>query len=62
MSLIRSKYTDFTAYDDDELTRQVWPILREMIKTVIENNQNLIIEGAYIPKDWYKDFDRNYLK
>lgn len=46
MSLIRSKYTDFTVYDDDELTRQMWPILREMIKTVIENNQNLIIEGG----------------
>lgn len=32
-----------------------------MIKTAIENKQNLIVEGCYIPFDWQKDFDKNYL-
>ena len=35
----------------------LWPIVREMIKTAIENNQNLIVEGCYIPLDWRQDFD-----
>ena len=30
----------------------LWPIVREIIKTAIENNQNLIVEGVYIPFDW----------
>ena len=33
-----------------------------MIKTAIENQQNLIIEGCYIPFDWQKDFDPKYLE
>jgi hypothetical protein len=32
-----------------------------MVKTVIENNQNLIVEGCYIPFDWKKDFSQEYL-
>ena len=46
MGLIRSGYTDFTPKDDDELVGYLWPIVREMIKTVIENRQNLIVEGC----------------
>ena len=50
MGLIRSKNTDLTPMDDDEkLTEYLWPIVREMIKTAIENRQNLIVEGCYIP-------------
>ena len=30
--------------------------MREMIKTAMENEQHLIIEGAYIPFDWAEDF------
>jgi hypothetical protein len=33
-----------------------------MIKTAIENNQNLIVEGCYVPYDYKKDFDYDYLK
>ena len=29
-------------------------------KTAVENNQNLILEGVYIPLDWAKDFDAYY--
>ena len=48
--------------DDKELTAYLWPIVREMIKTAIENKQNLIVEGCYIPFDWQKDFDTEYLE
>lgn len=61
MGLIRSGATALTPEDDDELTGYLWPIVREMIKTAIENGQNLIVEGCYIPFDWAKDFDRKYL-
>lgn len=61
MGLIRSGYTKLTPEDDNELTDYLWPIIREMIKTVIENKQNLIVEGCYIPLDWSKDFEKEYL-
>ena len=61
MGLIRSGNTDLTPGDDDELTAYLWPIVREMIKTAIENNQNLIVEGCYIPFNWRQDFDERYL-
>ena len=62
MGLIRSGQTTLTPMDDDKLTDYLWPILREMIKTAIENNQNLIVEGCYIPFDWKKDFPESYLE
>lgn len=61
MGLIRSGQTDLTPMDDDKLTDYLWPIVREMVKTAIENKQNLIVEGCYIPFDWKKDFDEEYL-
>ena len=61
MGLIRSKNTNLTPCDDEKLTDYLWPIVREMIKTAIENNQNLIVEGCYIPFDWQKDFEQDYL-
>ena len=61
MGLIRSGNTNLTPEDDDELTGYLWPIVREMIKTAIENEQNLIVEGCYIPFDWRTDFDDKYL-
>ena len=62
MGLIRSGYTKFTPEDDNALKGYLWPIIREMVKTAIENKQNLIIEGCYIPFDWVKDFEKDYLK
>ncbi len=61
MGLIRSGKTELTVFDDDELTIYLWPIVREMIKTAIENKQNLIVEGSYIPFDWQNDFSGEYL-
>ena len=63
MGLIRSGHTELTPMSaDDELTEYLWPIVREMIKTAIENDQNLIVEGCYIPFDWKKDFEPSYLE
>lgn len=62
MGLIRSKNTTLSVYDDEKLTPYLWSIVKEMIKTAIENGQNLTIEGCYIPFDWAKDFDEFYLK
>lgn len=57
MGLIRSGNTDLTPLSsDEELTAYLWPIVREMIKTALENGQNLIVEGCYVPVDWKKDF------
>src|SRR5699024_6864427 len=63
MGMIRSGNTQLTPVSaDTELTMFLWPIVREIIKTVIENRQNLIIEGCYIPFDWKKDFTDEYRK
>ena len=62
MGLIRNKMTTLTPYDDDKLTGYLWGIVKEVIKTAIENKQNLIIEGCYIPFDYRKYFDKEYLK
>lgn len=62
MGLIRSGNTNLTPCDDEELTSYLWPIVREMIKTAIENKQNLIVEGCYVPYDWKKDFTEEYLE
>lgn len=62
MGLIRSHNTELTPLSDDEdLTNYLWPIVCEIIKTAIENKQNLIIEGCYIPFDWKEYFDESYL-
>ncbi len=62
MGLIRSGNTELTPLsDDEELTAYLWPVVREIIKTAIENNQNLIVEGCYVPEDWEKDFEKKYL-
>ena len=62
MGLIRSGKTDLTPKDDKALTDYLWPIVREMIKTAIENRQTLIVEGCFIPFDWRKDFEEQYLQ
>lgn len=61
MGLIRSGNTNLTPNDDKELEVYLWPIVREIIKTAIENKQNLVIEGCYIPFQWKEDFSEEYL-
>ena len=63
MGLICSGNTTLTPTSDDKaLTGYLWPIVCEMIKTAIENNQNLVVEGCYIPFEWDKDFTAEYLR
>ena len=63
MGLIRSGNTELTPMSSDQdLTEYLWPIVCEMIKTAIENKQNMIVEGCYIPFDWQKDFSSEYLE
>ena len=63
MGLIRSAYTSLTPLSNDkDLTNYLWPVIKEIIKTAIENKQNLIVEGCYIPFDWQKYFDNKYLE
>ena len=63
MGLIRSGNTKLTPMSDDgDLTAYLWPVVCEMIKTAIENRQNLIVEGCYVPFDWQKDLDPEYLE
>lgn len=62
MGLIRSGNTTLTPESDEKaLTDYLWPIAREIIKTAIENDQNLIVEGCYVPFEWSKDFEAEYL-
>lgn len=62
MGLVRSGQTALTPEDDEKLTAYLWPIVREIIKTAIENRQDLIVEGCYVPFDWRRDFDEPYLQ
>lgn len=62
MGLIRSGNTELTPEDDEELTGYLWPIVREIMKTAIENKQNLIVEGCYVPFFWRDDFAEEYLR
>ena len=61
MGLIRSGNTKLTPEDDEALTEYLWPMIREIVKTAIENRQNLIVEGCYVPFRWRLDFDERYL-
>lgn len=62
MGLIRSGNTSLTPEDDDALTEYLWPIVREIVKTAVENGQNLIVEGCYLPFSWQDDFSQRYLR
>ncbi len=62
MGLLRSANTELTPMSDDaDLTDYLWPIVREIMKTAIENKQNLTIEGCYVPFGWANDFEKEYL-
>ena len=61
MGLIRSHFTDLHVDQDAALRDFMWPFVCEIIKTAVENKQNLIIEGCYIPGDWKKSFNQMYI-
>ena len=61
MAFIRTKKTELTVEDDYEMRYFLWPFAAEMIKTAIENDQNMIVEGCYIPREWKQSFSEEYL-
>jgi 2-phosphoglycerate kinase len=51
----------FTPLDNDEVIgNKLWPIIKGMITTAIENNQNIIIEGCYILPRFVREFEKAY--
>jgi adenylate kinase family enzyme len=57
MGLIRSGSTSLTPLSDEgELIDYLWRIVRKIIKTCVENKQNLIVEGCYIPFGFASEF------
>ncbi|MDY3069331.1 MAG: adenylate kinase [Parabacteroides sp.] len=63
MGLIRSGQTSLSPESPNSiLTDFLWPVVREIIKTCVENGQNLIVEGCYIPFGWEKDFTDDCLR
>jgi len=62
MGLIRSGMCPLTPESTDEaLTAVLWPVVREIVKTAVENGQSLTVEGCYIPFNWREDFDASCL-
>lgn len=61
MGLIRSGVCPYNVSEDEHLTQYLWPVVRNMMMTVVENRQKLIIEGCYVPSSWRNDFDSRYL-
>lgn len=47
---------------DTILAKTLWPIIKGIIMTAIENEQHLILEGCYILPHMLSDFDEEYLK
>ena len=62
MMFIRGRLTELTVEDDYDMRYFLWPYAAELIKTAIENNQNMIVEGCYIPSEWRDNFEESYLK
>ncbi|MFN7252471.1 MAG: 2-phosphoglycerate kinase [Anaerobacillus sp.] len=62
MGLYRSDgHCGFTPLDSNEvIAAKLWPIMKEMIKTMIENNQSRIIEGCYLLPKFVKDLEEQY--
>lgn len=61
MGLIRSGNTQLKPTDDKKIESWLWPIVAEIIKTAVENGQNLIVEGCYVPYCWKESFPQRYL-
>ena len=52
-------FTPMSRYSD--ITNEIWVVVEEIIKTNIENKQNIIIEGCFIPDNFQDYFGNEYL-
>jgi putative acetyltransferase len=63
MGICRTHLCEFSPEDSDEMIgEQLWPILRGIILTNIENHQNMIIEGCYLLPDKINTLGDNILQ
>lgn len=64
MGLYRSDYhCGLTPLDDTKvIANKLWPIVKGIIMTNIENKQHLIIEGCYIQPHYIDELDSHYFK
>ena len=62
MGLLRTGLLPNYVEQDDKMQEVLWPVIREIIKTMVENHQNAVIEGGYLPYRWKEDFDAEYLR
>lgn len=64
MGMFRSGMSyGFTPSDDDYIIgEKLWPIVKGIVMTNIENRQNIIIEGCYLLPHLVKDFEQDYLE
>lgn len=62
MMFIRKGLTELTVNDDYKMRYFLFPYAAEIIKVAIENGQNMIVEGCYIPSEWKREFSDEYLK
>lgn len=63
MGLIRGGIADgFSVADKDEvISEKMWPVIDGIIRTNIENEQNIIIEGCYLPQKQVKKLKEEYI-
>ena len=62
MGIVRAGLVPDYVEQDDKMLKVLWPVIREMIKTAVENEQNMIVEGCYLPYNWKEDFEADYLE
>ena len=62
MGIVRAGLVPNYVEEDDKMQEILWPVIREMIKTAVENEQNMIMEGCYIPYNRKDEFDADYLE
>ena len=62
MGIVRAGLVPNYVEQDDKMLEVLWPVIREMIKTAVENGQNMIVEGCYLPHNWKDDFEADYLE
>ena len=61
MGIVRAGLVPNYVEEDEKMQEVLWPVIREMIKTAVENEQNMIVEGCYLPYNWKEEFTEEYL-
>lgn len=46
-----------TPLEDEKIEALMWPAVRELVRTALENDEDLVVEGDYVPAEWRGDFE-----